>query len=119
MGYNGYDAHRGNHVVDERRKYNDRFFEFLCKPYIRDHLSKYPEFSHTDKGDYKSPEEMAARIEVLEDRLSKSVNRNKELLAEIQKIRAESAIKYKQLQLDYERLAGAYQKETEKKIIRL
>ena len=59
------------------------------------------------------------RIEVLEDRLSKSVNRNKELLAEIQKIRAESAIKYKQLQLDYERLAGAYQKETEKKIIRL
>lgn len=67
----------------------------------------------------KSPEEMAARIEVLEDRLSKSVNRNKELLAEIQKIRAESAIKYKQLQLDYERLAGAYQKETEKKIIRL
>lgn len=91
----------------------------ICKPYIRDHLSKYPEFSHTDKGDYKSPEEMAARIEVLEDRLSKSVNRNKELLAEIQKIRAESAIKYKQLQLDYERLAGAYQKETEKKIIRL
>ena len=65
----------------------------ICKPYIRDHLSKYPEFSHTDKGDYKSPEEMAARIEVLEDRLSKSVNRNKELLAEIQKIRAESAIK--------------------------
>ena len=91
----------------------------ICKPYIRDHLSKYPEFSHTDKGDYKSPEEMAARIEVLENRLSKSVNRNKELLAEIQKIRAESAIKYKQLQLDYERLAGAYQKETEKKIIRL
>ena len=95
----------------------------ICKPYVRDHLSKYPElypeFSHTDKGDYKSPEEMAARIEVLEDRLSKSVNRNKELLAEIQKIRAESAIKYKQLQLDYERLAGAYQKETEKKIIRL
>lgn len=29
MGYNGYVAHRGNHVVDERRKYNDRFFEFL------------------------------------------------------------------------------------------
>ena len=54
----------------------------ICKPYIRDHLSKYPEFSHTDKGDYKSPEEMAARIEVLEDRLSKSVNRNKELLAD-------------------------------------
>ena len=44
---------------------------------------------------------------------------HEELLAEIQKIRAESAIKYKQLQLDYERLAGAYQKETEKKIIRL
>lgn len=83
------------------------------------YMSKYPEFSRTDKGDYKSTEEMAARIEVLEDRLSKSVNRNKELLAEIQKIRAESAIKYKQLQLDYERLAGAYQKETEKKIIRL
>jgi hypothetical protein len=29
MSYNGYDAHRGNHIVDERRKYNDRFFECL------------------------------------------------------------------------------------------
>lgn len=91
----------------------------LCKTYVRDHLSKYPEFSRTDKNDYKSPEEMAARIEILEARLLKSVNRNKALLAENKKIRSESDIKYKQLQLAYERLAGAYQKETEKKIIRL
>ena len=91
----------------------------LCKPYVRDHLSKYPEFSRTDNNDYKSPEEMAAKIEILEARLLKSVNRNKALLAENKKIRSESDIKYKQLQLAYERLAGAYQKETEKKIIRL
>lgn len=91
----------------------------LCKTYVRDHLSKHPEFYRTDKNDYKSPEEMAARIEILEERLLKSVNRNKALLAENKKIRSESDIKYKQLQLAYERLAGAYQKETEKKIIRL
>ena len=91
----------------------------LCKPYVRDHLSKYPEFSRADNNDYKSPEEMAAKIEILEARLLKSVNRNKSLLAENKKIRSESDIKYKQLQLAYERLAGAYQRETEKKIIRL
>ena len=91
----------------------------LCKPYVRDHLSKYPEFSCADNNDYKSPEEMAAKIEILEARLLKSVNRNKALLAENKKIRSESDIKYKQLQLAYERLAGAYQRETEKKIIRL
>lgn len=91
----------------------------LCKPYVRDHLSKYPEFSRADNNDYKSPEEMAAKIEILEERLLKSVNRNKALLAENKKMRSESDIKYKQLQLAYERLAGAYQKETEKKIIRL
>lgn len=91
----------------------------LCKPYVRDHLSKYPEFSRADNNDYKSPEEMAAKIEILEARLLKSVNRNKALLAENKKIRSESDIKYKQLQLAYERLAGAYQRETEKKIIRL
>lgn len=91
----------------------------LCKPYVRDHLSKYPEFSRADNNDYKGPEEMAAKIEILEARLLKSVNRNKALLAENKKIRSESDIKYKQLQLAYERLAGAYQRETEKKIIRL
>ena len=91
----------------------------LCKPYVRDHLSKYPEFSRADNNDYKSPEEMAAKIEILEARLLKSVNRNPALLAENKKIRSESDIKYKQLQLAYERLAGAYQRETEKKIIRL
>ena len=32
MGYNGYDAHRGNHVVDERRKYNDFLNAYDVQP---------------------------------------------------------------------------------------
>lgn len=91
----------------------------LCKPYVQGHLAKFPEFSCRGDNRNKSPEELAARITVLEERLSKSINRNRELVAKLKKVQSEDAIKYKQLQLDYERLAGAYQKETERKIVRL
>lgn len=91
----------------------------LTKPYICEYLTRYPEFSQEESSEYGTTEEMATRIRVLEEQLSKSVNRNKALISELKKVKADSDIKYKQLQLDYEYLLGDYQKSFEEKTIRL
>ena len=67
----------------------------ICKPYVRNHLSKYPEFSHTDKGDYKSPEEMAAKIEVFSRLISEKLYYYEQIgseLEEIMMIKAKNAV---------------------------
>lgn len=80
---------------------------------------RYPEFSGTEIDESGTSEEMVARIKMLEEQLKISVQRNKKLTEELKKVKAENDIKYKQLRLDYERIAGAYQKLSEKKLVRL
>ena len=87
----------------------------LTKPYVYEHLMRYPEFAGTEIEKSGTSEEMAARIKMLEEQLKISVQRNKKLTEELKKVKAENDIKYKQLRLDYERIAGAYQKLSEKK----
>ena len=91
----------------------------LTKPYVYKHLMRYPEFAGTEIEKSGTSEEMAARIKMLEEQLKISVQRNKKLTEELKKVKAENDIKYKQLRLDYERIAGAYQKLSEKKLVRL
>lgn len=91
----------------------------LTKPYVYEYLMRYPEFAGTEIEKSGTSEEMAARIKMLEEQLKISVQRNKKLTEELKKVKAENDIKYKQLRLDYERIAGAYQKLSEKKLVRL